>query len=214
MIRKKYAFSLIEILIAFTLAGILFGCIFSNLSQTGKLQNQLEEVHAIATNRQLVQLKLRPLFAQLPSEMEKEEDEKSNCPIFTEEYSATKTLALCFGLTIDFASDRRFIGPLNYSLYHDEKQQALQLKVSNELGDEKCEEIMHAIQSCKILLFDPEKKAWTDVWPKKNQYLPSMIKLEIVEKNRKEILEFAYPLPAGQQPIDFGSPVEREVGTT
>ncbi len=203
MKKKRQAFSLIEILIAFVLAGILFGCIFSNLFQSAKLQGQMETTHSIAINRQQAELKLRSLFSELPISLDENDEEETTPPLYTADYHAARSSALWLSLTVDCASDRRFAGPLTYCLYHDEKLQALRLLVRNELGEEKSEEIMQGVNRCKILLFDADKAAWTVSWSKKRKSLPTMLKLQIIEKDRKEELEFAFPLPASQQTIVF-----------
>ncbi len=214
MYRKKRAFSLIEILIAFILAGILFGCIFSNFSQTYKLQSQVEKAHAVAINRQGLQLHMQTLLAKLPSDIEQEEKkekadkaEKNPSPIYIADCKGAKGKgALWFSLKADYDSDRRFTGPLSYCLYHDEKSHALQLLTRNESGDERKEVLMRQVKSLKISLFDPEKGIWTDTWPQNAESLPTLLKLQIVEKDRKKdsgAIDFAFFLPAASQPIDF-----------
>ena len=68
-------------------------------------------------------------------------------------------------------------------------------------AEEKTEEIMRGVKRCKIFLFDPENAQWTTSWSKKMQHLPSMIKLQITEKDQQEVLEMAFPLPDSQEVI-------------
>jgi Prokaryotic N-terminal methylation motif len=206
MYRRKHAFSLLEILIAFTLASILFGCIFLNFSQTNQLQSQLEKAHSLAVNRQGMQLQLQSLLINLPTSIEGQE--KSDSPLYIADFNPKRTKALWFTLKVDYSDDKRFIGPLTYCLYHNEKSHTLQLMARNSHGDEKIEEIMRHVQAWEFSLFDPEKKSWVTTWPQDINYLPTCLKLQIFEKERKEKsepLEFTFMLPASTQAVVYKS---------
>lgn len=201
---------MLEILIAFVLAGILFGCIFSNFSQMYKLQGQIEKAHAVAINRQAFELELRLLLSRLPAMLEQgDKKEEDICPIYTADVNSRKgTEALWFSLTVDYDSDMRFIGPLSYCLYCDEKNHALKLRMRNSQGNEKVEEVMRSVKSWKISLFDPEKGTWVQEWPKNSTHLPTLLKLQVVEKDQRKgkSVDFAFALPAASQAIVFEAP--------
>lgn len=210
MHRKKHSFTLLEILIAFSLASILFTCIFSNFAQMSKLQVQLEKAHALAIKRQGFDLYLRSLFARLPAAIEPaEKSEDFVSPLYIADLNGAKgTGALWFSLTVDYDSDTRFIGPLDFCLYCDEKNHALKLLTRNAQGNEKVEELMPSVKSWKISLFDPEKGTWVHNWPKNTDYLPPLLKLQILELDKKKgrAVDFAFALPVSREALVFEAP--------
>ncbi len=214
MLRKKSAFSLIEILITFILASILFGCIFMNFSQTVKLESQMEKAHHLALQRESMQLHLQSLLSQLPLPDGVAEEkgktlgngEMEKSPLYIAEFPRERTKALWFNLTVDYSDDRRFMGPLTYCLYHDEKNHALQLLTRSPHGDEKTEKILCDVKGWELSLFDPKKKVWTATWPQNMHHLPLCLKLQIFEKEKgkkKEGIEFAFTLPAASQAVIY-----------
>lgn len=218
MRRKKASFSLLEILIAFVLAGILFGCIFSNFHQTYKLQSQIEKAHTTIRNRQAGQIHLYSLLSKLPTSTEderakdpSEKPEEKNKPekvksswFYTDTFKSSR--ALWFSLVVDYAKDTRFVGPLTYCLYLDDKTHSLKILTRNLKGHELTEEIMHGIKSWDLSMFDPEKAVWVDKWPKSTSYLPSLIKITVFEQeegNKNKPVEFSFALASARQPLVF-----------
>lgn len=202
---KTNAFSLIEILVTFVLASILFGCIFSNFSQTTKLQQGIEEAHSRALNRQSMQVQLQFLLSQISLSVG-DDGKKNSTPLYVADFPPERTKGLWFNLMVDYSDDQRFMGPLTYCLYHDEKNHALQLLVRNYHGEEKVERIMCDVEGWELSLFDPEKKVWQATWSESTNYLPPCIKLQIFEKGQeiqKEPIEFAFTLPAVSQTVVY-----------
>lgn len=188
---KKKTFVLFELLIAFSLMGILLSFLFSYLVQTMKLEKKMETLRERVFEREKLQITLQNLFLSLTSD--------STLPalyIDTIEEEKNPSLIAYFDHGID--PDPLFSGKVMARIYLDpQKNLKLALFPIQEEGKQLWREEILAknVKSYAFSFFDGKDKSeplWKERLTKKDTWVPQEIKLSI--QRQEDPLLFSFHL--------------------
>ncbi len=211
--EKKRCLILFELLIALSLIAILLTFLFSFFVETAKLEKKLETARTAISNRGHLQTRLQHVFSAI--------DRGGSEPfLYTEVFEKEKTpsLVLLFDNGID--PDPAYSGTVLGRIYLDDENNLSLASWPNQKEKKspwRKEVLLPHVKSFQFEFLgdrnNPEKKeaiktitpnlAWRTVWGKSQMQLPSLIRLEVEEKNEKEPLHFAYLLPASNLYISY-----------
>lgn len=159
---------MLEILISISIAGILFGVLFSKIREFASLRKQVKQVEAECLERQTCQIRLQELFGALVLPEEAEEKQPSL-------YTKQKNLFFQIEQTID--ADPAFVGKLDCIVQFDAASGYLYLTMKNSSGQERKEILGKEILSYTMRFFSTKEKTWLTDWPQMDSALPAFISI-------------------------------------
>jgi prepilin-type N-terminal cleavage/methylation domain-containing protein len=175
--KKKRALTLIEVMIALTLCGILLTSLFHFVHQTLSSNIKLQKVKDKVLSRQCMHERLSSLFSRVAT--------KSTLGKGTTLYTTPE--GLFFKTTHAIDADPRFCGELAHLLYVDHTHKSLCLVTWSKNQERRHEVLLSHVSELDLQLFN-EQHGWKTSWSKEEGNLPSMIRLKIPQQN----LEFGY----------------------
>lgn len=181
MYKKKSSFSLLEILISISIAGILFGVLFSKFREFASLRKEIKQVEMECLERQHCEIRLYSLFGLLPIN----EDENSSSLY-------TKQKNLCFKIHQPIDADPAFIGILDCLIEFQADIGHLCLTLKNSSGLERQEILGKKILHCKMRFFSAKEGVWLEEWPEKTPELPAFLSI-LCKKSFGEI-DYLFPI--------------------
>lgn len=180
---KRRAFSLLEILISISVAGILLIVLFSRMKEFVFLRKEIASVETECLERQTIQIRLEELFSSLtPSE--KEGDYRA--PIFYQKPQ------LCFQVTKELDVDPAFNSELFYTLSYDPQLKTLSLQGKTSTGAERKEILAKGVTHCSFRFYSEKEKSWKESWPQNSRELPMFISMTVEKKSRE--IEYLIPI--------------------
>lgn len=193
MKKKKYSFTLLEVVIAVALLGVMLSALFSCFQQTIKKNIVAREVKQRVLQTELLDQRLKNIFSRL--------DTGRGAAIWLDEHSGAKNQALFVAFAQQTDRDPLFLGPLQGVVYADGKGH-LVVETEGKKESKRSEVLMEQIAALRFELFDAEQGKWSTQWPKKKAKTPAMIKLTL-ERRAKETTSLVYFLSAPGEPITF-----------
>ncbi|MES2122803.1 MAG: hypothetical protein V4492_08530 [Chlamydiota bacterium] len=166
--KRSYRFTLLEVVIAIALLGVILSALFGCFQQTLKKNIVARELKQKVLQIELLNSRLQQLFAHLES--------GKDAALWLQEYSGAKNEALfvTYSQTID--RDPLFLGALTGVLYLDAKGQ-LVIETKGKKEAKRTEVLLDGVGSLRWDLFDPVQGKWSAEWPKKKAKTPAMIRL-------------------------------------
>ncbi len=166
--KKSYRFTLLEVVIAIALLGVMLSALFGCFQQTLKKNIVARELKQKVLQIELLNSRLQQLFAHLAAGKEG--------ALWLQEYTGAKNNALfvTYSQTID--RDPLFLGALTGVLYLDAKGQ-LVIETKGKKEAKRIEILLDQVGALRWELFDPVQGKWNAEWPKKKAKSPAMIRL-------------------------------------
>lgn len=180
---KRRGFTLLEILISISIAGILFGVLFSKIREFASLRKEVKRVEAESLERQTFQIRLQELFTMLVSSKNQEE---SYSPLYTKQNN------LFFQIQQPIDVDPSFVNILDCTVQFDAALGHLFLTMKNNSGVERKEILSQGISNCKMRFFNAKEKIWVDEWSRTSSEIPVFLSI-ICKKSFGEV-EYLFPI--------------------
>lgn len=182
MRKRNYSLTLLEVIVALSLTGILLAFLWQSYFNSQKQLMTTQRKKTESLQKMLFQEKVSNLIAALV----KEDSEKL---LYTVPSKISSYPMLVFKTFLPVDLDPDFSGPVLSALYlTDAKDLCLVNWASN--NKMRSEVLLKEISSCRFLFFDAKKKQWEENWPQKNEGFPEMIKLLITQKEKSETYLF------------------------
>lgn len=185
--KKKRSLTLLEVVIAMLLLGILLTGLFNTFRQGLKKNIAAKELKQKVLQLELFQQKLRSLFAEEEGVWIEKHPDLSSLPLFIEFQQKTDP-------------DFKMCGETTGMLYLNGKKE-LCLASWSEKGNSRIETLLDNVDAFKCRLFDPKKGTWTQTWPKKKEGSPAMAAVDLTW-NGKEI-PFVFFLSRSNEKITY-----------
>ncbi|MBS3905267.1 MAG: type II secretion system protein [Simkania sp.] len=180
---KKRAFTLLEILIAMSLAGILFAILLSKIREHSFLRNDLKTVETECLERQALHIRLSELCAHLTSP---KSEAKASSSITAEKGR------IRFFIDAPLTTHPSDLGIHACMIWHDPTTQHLYLTTTNPTGQEHIDALAHGVKEWNFRFFSNETKSWLNAWSKDSVGSPGWMWIQY-KKDYGEI-EFLFPL--------------------
>ncbi len=163
--RKKNNLTLLEVLIALVLAGLILSGVLTFYFQISKKQIEIKELKKTVMPIELMRQRLSHLFAQAHIE-------QGDTPRFfyTLSHPDATSPALFFSYDYGIDPDSHFCGKLKGMLYHNAQDQ-LCLVTWGEKGSRQ-EVFLEQVEEISFNFFDVKKKQWRHTWGKKDPLPP------------------------------------------
>ena len=170
--RRKRSLTLLEVIIAMVLLGILLTGLFNCFRQGLKTNIVAKELKQKVLQLELFQQKLKHLFL-------------SQEGVWIDTHPDVKERALMLFYEQETDPEPQMCGYVQGMLYLN-KNKELCLATWSAKGITRSETLLDKVDSFKCRLFDPKKAEWVDSWPKKKEETPRMVSI-ILEWGGKEI---------------------------
>jgi prepilin-type N-terminal cleavage/methylation domain-containing protein len=185
--KKHVSFTLLEIMIALVLLGILLSFLFTYFRHTLVLKNETIALKEKVLNMELFQLRMGHLFDQFSS--------KDNCFLASIPHGDAVGSALIFHCDHGIDKDPSFSGQIHSMLFKT-RDHRLCLCTWSHRSLPKVDTLLRSIKELSFEFFSG--KQWQTLWPKdkKDEPLPLMVKISITlqgENEKKQ--DFIFSLP-------------------
>lgn len=187
--KRKNAFTLIEIVIAFTLLGALIYSLYLGFGSLSRAHIHFQQAQKESMDKAKLQLRLHQLLDALVEEVD------SAFRFHTGYFPGSKHTALFFTF-YPTDHDPKFAVPLNSVLFLDLKNR-LQLLSKNSNGDERIEILAEKTEKVVLDFFDEEEKIWKNEWSKENPIPPLIVRIQLtfISKTEANYVFFLNPNP-------------------
>lgn len=184
--KKKYPFTLLEILIACVLAGVLLGFLFTYFRQTLARKQQLHTVKEKVMQIELVRLRLTHLFDRMAQS-------KGSVQSVAHEEADGKALLLYADQGID--PQAAFNGPSYAMLYKTRDQRLALCRWDKEKKEKRVDTLLKKVEAVTFSYFANGK--WEDKWPKKKGEggAPLMMKMLVEVEKEGHVFVFSCSAP-------------------
>ncbi len=200
MRKKTHSLTLLEVVIALTLAAILLTVLLQFFAQSNKQHIRVQEIKKTVLPIELMRQRLIHLISCLatPSIEKGEED----LQFYTQTSSIAQGDALFFSCDYEIDPDPAFCLKTQEMLYLNLEGQLCLLSWGKEDASRQ-EVFLEGIKSLSFSFFDPKKKTWTRRWDKKSP-LPSLFKMIWATKDMpKKPQECAFFFSTSDTPIIY-----------
>lgn len=184
--KKRYAFTLLEILIACFLAGVLLSFLFTYFRQTLVRKQQLHSVKEKVMQIELVRLRLTHLFHRMAQS-------KGSVQSVAHEDADGKALLLYADQDID--PQVSFNGPSYVMLYKTSDKRLALCRWDKEKKEKRIDTLLKKVETVTFSYFTDGK--WYDKWPKKKGEgtAPLMVKVMVVAEKEEHTFIFSCCAP-------------------
>lgn len=165
-IKKKYAITLLEVLIGLILAGIILSFLFSLLRKTLEKKQEIAQLKHMVLPREMMRLKVNQIVGALI---------KKSPSVWTECDNGPKL----FFVYENIDRDPNFCGIVCSMLYLNENQQLCLSTFSKQDDERRNEILLENIHNFTFALFNPKKAIWQDEWLETENQSPDMIRLHL-----------------------------------
>jgi len=184
--KKKYSLTLLEVVIAIALLGLLLTSLFNFFHRGLKTGMKAKELKQKVLQLELFQQRLKNLFSHLDEESE----------LLLEKHPDAMGLALIVWYEQPVDPEFEMCGTLQGMVFLN-KNKELCLASWSEKGKARIEILLDKIDAFKCQLFDHKKGEWVEKWNRDNEDGPVMIAIDL---KRKELeMPFVFFLPESQQ---------------
>jgi hypothetical protein len=191
-VKKKHPLTLLEVIIAISLLGLLLTGLFNCFHQGFKQKITAKELKQKVLQLELFQQRLKNLFAHLDGEAD----------ISLEKYPDAYGLALLFSYKQPVDSEFDMCGTLQGMIFLN-KNKELCLASWSETGKMRNEILLDHMDAFKCRLFDPKKAEWAESWSTNNEESPVMIAIDLKWEGKES--PFVFFFPESNQKITYKS---------
>jgi type II secretory pathway pseudopilin PulG len=188
--KKKRSLTLLEVVIAIALLGLLLTGLFNSFRQGLKKNITARELKQKVLQLELFQQRLKTLFSSL--------DEEVGVALENHPDASGLALIVSYKQLIDPEFD--MCGTLRGMLFLNQ-QKELCLACWSEQGKGRIEILLDKIDTFKCRFFDPKKGQWFGSWSKKNKEGPVMIAIDLKWDGKE--MPFVFFLPEGNKQITY-----------
>jgi hypothetical protein len=164
--KKKYAITLLEVLIGIILAGIILSFLFSLLRETLIKKQEIAQLKQIVLPREMMRLRINQIIGAL----------SKNTPSIWTEYDSYPKL---FFLYKNIDRDPNFCGTVCSMLYLNKNKQLCLSTFSEKNKERRNEVLLENIHNFTCTLFNPQKAIWQTEWLPEEKQPPDMIRLHL-----------------------------------
>lgn len=193
---KKRALTLLEILIALSLAGILLTTLFSFYFQIFHTKIDLQKAKQIVEARAWTQQRLVQVFGHLVAEVE-----EKGLAFYTTIHPDALGPALVFYYDNGIDCNFEYCGEKRAMLYLNKKKQLTLLT-----WPKRAEILLEKASSLRFSFYDLKQQEWKEAWAREGEKFPAIIKMEILLSKAKEPSEFAFFLSDITKKISYKKP--------
>ncbi|NDE82344.1 MAG: hypothetical protein EB051_01845 [Chlamydiia bacterium] len=179
MKKRSYRLTLIELVIALALTGLIISYLWQSFFNSQKQQGAIGIIKEGALKKIYFQEKMSQLFIAL----------NPDAPLFTPNADKTEAIVLVLNVLHPVDLDPDFSGAYKclIKLLEDKQLCLIHLGQNKKI---RSEILFNDVNHIEILFFHPEKKNWTNTWDKTDNNIPCMIKFLISSKEREEYIFF------------------------
>ena len=169
--KKKHSLTLLEVIVAMVLLGILLTGLFQCFQQGLKKNIAAKELKQRVLQLELFQQHLKHLFT-LQDEVwiKKHQDAVGNVLMLSYEQKLDPDFQMC--------------GALMGMLYLN-KNKELCFATWSEQGKDRIEILLDKVDAFKCQLFDPKAAQFSENWPLKKEEIPRMVSIRITWSNKE-----------------------------
>lgn len=180
--RRRAAFSLLELLISVNIAAILFSVLFVKIRDFVYLRKELVSTERECLERQTLQIRLQQLLSSVSSF---EKDGIYSAPLYC------KNQKVHFQIVNEFDANPSFVDMLIYFLWFDPRTKTLILSCKNPSGLEREEILATKVKSCSFSFYTEKEKKWKSTWEQNSKDPPTFLHISC----KKESGEIEYLIP-------------------
>jgi hypothetical protein len=193
-LKKRFALSLIEVMIALFVTGIIISFLWRAFFQTQKHIAIVEKKKNFALQNHFFYEKMARLLCLIPSK-------PGSSALFTHQETKNDPLTLFFFAERPVDPDPDFSGTCLQNIYLKGEDLCLATWANRDKG--RFEVLKRHISSFSFTFYDSKEKKWMSVWPEDQSYLPVMIKIQIIENQQPQDFVFfpSQHIPAILYPV-------------
>ena len=181
MKKKKRSLTLIEIIIALAITGMLISFLWQSYYNCQKQLIALEATKKSYIDKISFQQAVSSIVTRLTNNKNTASIHTPKC-----DRSLPKILILYADAQIDIDTD--LSGPCYFGIGQCEDKLVMTQWGANE--KKRVTSLINGIQSVDFLFYDVASSSWVDFWDKKNKKTPLMIKIRIDNSEKKEFVFF------------------------
>jgi Tfp pilus assembly protein PilE len=201
---QKRSITLLEIMIALTLAGILLAVVFNTYRHITLSHIKLEKAKVEVLANKMISQRLITMLSNLNIDRPSTQDKKteSTSPLYTLSLPESAYLTLNIEHDNGTDPDPSFCHHVKSVLFLSRHHQLCLVTYSSN-GEQRKEVFKENISEMKLQFFDPSEKEWMPSWDYNNKKLPPMLKLSLFSKQKEPPLEFAFFIPEGEDEVVY-----------
>lgn len=180
---KKRSFSLLEILIALSLAAILFAVLFSKIREHISLRLKLKSAQQECLERQSFHIRLTEVLDKLAPSTK---NGKIKAPLS----SSDRQIHFHIDVPLDVSPSR--LGDQDCTLWLDIQEELVYLSTTDASGKKKDEVLSRKVKGWSYRFFSAKNKAWSKEWPEDSLEAPTFVSIQC--KKDSGDIEFLFPL--------------------
>ncbi len=196
MRKRRYAFTLLEVVISLWILGMLLTFVFNLFTKTQVSKNQIRALQESVLQTSLFQNRMTQLFSQC-----KQGEEEGAFQLLKE--SNTLGPSLCFAIENAIDPQPQFCDDLHCHLYLGTDQR-LYLTTWKEETMPRSEILLESVETLSFQFYHGEQKKWAGALPEKDKRVPKIFK--VLLNVNKESLEFAFFPSNAAQRINYTQP--------
>ena len=179
MKKRSYSLTLIELVIALALTGLIMSYLWQSFFNGQKQQASIGIMKEAALKKIYFQEKMSQLFISLNPET----------PLFTPDPNKSEGIVLALNAIHPIDLDPDFSGAYQsvIKLLEDKKLCLIHLGKNKKI---RSEVLFNEVNHIDILFFHPDEQIWTTIWDKTDETIPCMIKLIISSEQKEEYIFF------------------------
>ncbi len=191
-VKKKRSLTLLEVVIAIALLGLLLTGLFNCFYQGLKKNITAKELKQKILHLELFQQRLKNLFSHLDGE----------AGLSLKKHPDAYGLALIFSYQQRIDPEFDMCGTLEGMIFLN-KNKELCMTSWSEKGKARSEVLLDKIDLFKCRLFDPKTAEWAETWSAKNEEDPVMIAIDLKWEGKE--MPFIFFLPKSDQKITYAA---------
>lgn len=185
---KKRTLTLLEVMIATLLVGILCTGLFQLFHQSLRKQIEGYQYKQYALQLSLFEQNCKQLFS-------------STTAIFSAPHPHSKQEALFFQFTPRIDPEPTFSSLLNGSLSITDKGE-LAFNVASSTKSERKTLLIDHLEGISFRFFSNKTRKWQERWSEKMEELPSMLEITLIY-NEKQKIPFVFLMNSAKEPISY-----------
>ncbi len=191
--KRKRSLTLLEVIIALTLLGILLTSLFNSFHQGLKKNITAKGLKQKVLQLELFQQRLKNLFSHLDCE----------AGMSLEKHPDAHGLALIVSYKHPVDSEFDMCGVLQGMIFLNKNKELCLISWSQK-GKVRNEILLDKIDTFKCRLFNPKKAEWSETWSIKNEEDPVMIAIDLKWEGKE--MPFVFFFPESDQKITYAVP--------
>lgn len=185
--KKKCSITLLEVVIAIVLLGVLLTGLFNSFRQGLTKNLSARELKQKALQLELFQQKIKNLFSAADG-------------VWIEDHPESVGLSLYVNFEEKIDPDFDMRGKLQGMLFLNAKKEVCFVNWTKN-GEGRIETLLDVVDSFKCRLFDPKKGEWNAVWPQKKEESAVMAAIDLTWNGSK--IPFVFFLKPSNEKISY-----------